>query len=338
MNGRSPHPLPEPVPEPGTESELVARAVAGEAAALEEVVRVVQDPVYRLALRMAWRPQEAEDATQEILIRVITRLSSWRAEASLLTWAYRIGVNYLLNLARTPLELRHLTFADLGEDLAEGLAAADYDGPEHELLGTETRLRCTQAMLQRLKRQERVAFVLGVVFDLPGTEAAWVLDITPAAYRKRLERARRQIGAFMTAECGLANPAAPCRCSRQFASGIARGRLDRRRPMLISHAVTEADGQMRDLHDVASILRGHPAYAAPRARSQAILTLLRSGRYPLLRDTSPRQGFKVPACGARLAAVFIAVHPRQRLQPLRHDAARPPGRNRIRGRQRRRQR
>ncbi|MBO0878169.1 MAG: RNA polymerase sigma factor, partial [Pseudonocardia sp.] len=66
--------------EPG-EADLVRAALAGEADALERVVRTVQDAVYRLALRMTGLPADAEDATQEILIKVVTRLSSWRGEA-----------------------------------------------------------------------------------------------------------------------------------------------------------------------------------------------------------------------------------------------------------------
>jgi RNA polymerase sigma factor (sigma-70 family) len=128
------------------ERELVERAVAGDKAALEEVVASLQDPLYRLALRMTWRPADAEDATQEILIRVITRLSSWRAEAALLTWAYRIGANYLLNLKRrTPQEAKAVSFDEFRAGLADGLATADYDGPEARLLAEETRLTCTQA-------------------------------------------------------------------------------------------------------------------------------------------------------------------------------------------------
>jgi RNA polymerase sigma factor (sigma-70 family) len=119
---------------PDDEAAVVARAIGGDAAALEEIVRRVQDPVYRLALRMAGRPPDAEDATQEILIRVITRLASWRAEASLVTWSYRIAVNYLLNLRRTAHERRELTFDALGEQLADGLATSAYQGPDAELL------------------------------------------------------------------------------------------------------------------------------------------------------------------------------------------------------------
>jgi RNA polymerase sigma factor (sigma-70 family) len=131
-------------------AELVARAVDGDKAALEEVVRLLQDPLYRLALRMTWRPADAEDATQEILIRVVTRLASWRGEAELLTWAYRIGVNYLLNLRRkTPREAEQLSLDEFRADLADGLADADYQGPEAAVLAEEVRLSRTQSMLHR---------------------------------------------------------------------------------------------------------------------------------------------------------------------------------------------
>lgn len=276
---------------PDGEAELVAAATSGDVAALEQVLRMVQDPLYRLALRMVWRPADAEDATQEILIRVITRLASWKGEASLVTWAYRIGVNYLLNLRRrTPLERRELTFEKFGDDLADGLATADYQGPDAALLAEEIRLSCTQAMLQCLDRSERVTYVLGEIFTLPSDQAAWILDTNPAAYRKRLERARTRIRAFMEAKCGLVNQAAPCRCSRRVETTVARGRLDPRRPVLATHptrpagkgTLAEATRQMHDLHDAAAILRSHPAYAAPDDRTEAVLTLLRSGRFPLL--------------------------------------------------------
>ncbi len=272
------------------EKELVARAIDGDGAALEEVVRLLQDPLYRLALRMVWRPADAEDATQEILIRVITRLASWRAEAALLTWAYRIGVNYLLNLRRkTPQEQKDAGFEEFRAGLADGLTAEDHTGPEAELLATEVRLTCTQAMLQCLDRTERVAFVLGEIFELPSPEAAWILETTPAAYRKRLERARRRIGAFMNSTCGIVNPEAFCRCARRVDKAVAIGRVDPRRPVLAGHAVSaggrgvaDAAAQLHRLHDAAAVLRAHPDYAAPQARTDAILRLLRSGRYPLL--------------------------------------------------------
>ncbi|WP_433662052.1 RNA polymerase sigma factor [Nocardia sp. CA-128927] len=272
------------------ERELVGRAVAGDRDAITDVVRLLQDPLYRLALRMVWRPAEAEDATQEILLRVLGHLGTWRAEAKLLTWAYRIGVNYLLNLKRqTPQEAIQLSLDAYREGLADGLAEADYRGPEATLLTEEVRLNCSQAMLQCLARDERVAFVLGDVFELNSTDAAWILDITPAAYRKRLERAKKRLGNFLTATCGLANPEAFCRCSRRVDKAVALGRVDPRKPSFARHPITpggrtvaQAEQQMARLHDAAAVLRAHPDYAAPQAKMDAIAGLLHSGRFPLL--------------------------------------------------------
>ena len=239
---------------------------------------------------MAWRPADAEDATQEILIRVVTRLASWRGEAELLTWAYRIGVNCLLNLRRkTPREAQQLSLDEFRADLADGLAEAGYQGPEAAVLAEEVRLSCTQSMLQCLERGGRVAFVLSDIFELSSADPAWILQTSPAAYRKRLERARHRIRAFMESTCGLVNPEAFCRCARRVPKAIAAGRVDQRTPSFTVHPVSpsgrgvaEAADQLHRLHDAAAVLRAHPDYAAPQAKVDAIVALLQSGRFPLL--------------------------------------------------------
>ena len=199
-------------------------------------------------------------------------------------------MNYLLNLRRqAPREAATVSFETFRAGLADGLAAADYAGPDAEILAHEVRLTCTRAMLRCLERDERVAYVLGEIFDLPSQEAAWILDVTPAAYRKRLERARQRIRAFMSSTCGLVNPNAFCRCARRVNRAVELGRVDPGRPALARHPVsrpgrdvTEAAAQIGRLRDAAAVLRAHPDYAAPRDRSDAIFGLLRSGKFPLL--------------------------------------------------------
>jgi RNA polymerase sigma factor (sigma-70 family) len=272
------------------EPDLVVRAVGGDQLALEEVIRLLRDPVYRLALRMVAQPADGEDATQEILIRVVTRLASWRGEAALLTWTYRIAVNYLLNRRRqTAREAQRLSFGEFRDDLAHGLAAESSQDPEAMLLAEEVRLACTQSMLQCLARDERIAFVLGEIFELSSNEAAWVLEITPTAYRKRLGRARHRIRGFMNSTCGLVNPDAFCRCARRVPQALATGRINPHQPSFTTHPiipsgrdVTAAAAQFDSLHSAAAVMRAHPDYAAPKAKTDALTVLLRSGRFPLL--------------------------------------------------------
>ena len=75
--------------------QLVEQACEGDEEALEAVVRGIQDRIYNLALRMLWHPSDAEDATQEILIKLITRLSQFRQESAFTTWVYQIALKSL---------------------------------------------------------------------------------------------------------------------------------------------------------------------------------------------------------------------------------------------------
>src|SRR5262249_52141960 len=78
--------------------QLVSRARQGDRAGLEELISRIQNKVYALALRMLWHPEDARDATQDIMIRVVTHLSDFGGRSAFLTWVYRIASNYLLTV------------------------------------------------------------------------------------------------------------------------------------------------------------------------------------------------------------------------------------------------
>jgi RNA polymerase sigma factor (sigma-70 family) len=207
----------------------VARAKSGDRAALESVVRAVHKDVYRLALRFLWHPQDAEDATQEILIRVLTGLAGFRGESGFRTWVYRVACNALLTLRKQRMEQQSLSFGQFGEDLAQGLSDAPLrieDDVTERLLLEEVKIGCTLAMLQCLDRNHRLAYILGEIMELDYIQAADALETTPSAFRKRLSRARASIISFMQAQCGLINPANACRCHRRVSTAVALRRVD----------------------------------------------------------------------------------------------------------------
>jgi RNA polymerase sigma factor (sigma-70 family) len=82
----------------------VREANAGSRQALERILDAIQDKVYGLCVRMLWHPEDARDATQEILIRVMTRLANFRGESAFRTWVFRVGVNYLLDVRKSRME------------------------------------------------------------------------------------------------------------------------------------------------------------------------------------------------------------------------------------------
>jgi RNA polymerase sigma factor (sigma-70 family) len=80
---------------------LARRAVDGDRDAVAELVRRLEPTVHGLALRMLWHREDAEDATQEILVRVVTRLSQFDFQSQLKTWAFRVATNYLLDVKKS---------------------------------------------------------------------------------------------------------------------------------------------------------------------------------------------------------------------------------------------
>jgi RNA polymerase sigma factor (sigma-70 family) len=211
--------------DPLTLEEVARLAVDGDPEALDRLVRELQGDIYGLALRMLWNREDAEDATQEILVRAVTRLAQFDFKSRLKTWVYRVAVNYILDVKKSPVERLHLSFDRFAEDLAEGLSS---DGPadaEQSLLVEEVKIGCTLGMLQCLDRPHRLAYVLGEILELPGPEAADALDIAPDLFRKRLQHARAAIVSFTRTYCGLASDTAACACNRRVPAALRVGRI-----------------------------------------------------------------------------------------------------------------
>jgi RNA polymerase sigma factor (sigma-70 family) len=239
---------------------LVARAQGGERAALEQVVAAVQDDVFRLALRMTAHPQDAEDAAQEVLIKIVTRLDGFRGQSSLKTWAYRIAANHLLDRKKSRVEALVLDFRSFGDDLLDGLSAEPDPDP---LLAEQVKLGCTLAMLTCLDRQHRLAFILGEVFDLPHDTAAEVCEVSEETYRQRLSRSRLRLEAFTRSFCGIVNAEAPCSCGKRVARAEELGRIERAKREH-GRALPIATREMEALHATARLMRSHPTYVAPQ--------------------------------------------------------------------------
>jgi RNA polymerase sigma factor (sigma-70 family) len=203
----------------------------GDRAALGRVLRACETPIYNIALRMLAHPADAEDATQEVLIRVATHLGGLRDPSAAGAWALRIGCRHIIRLRRkSRIEAQRLTFDSFEADLAEGRSEPDGLGltpAELALALGEVKVGCTLAMLTCLTRPLRIAYVLGEIFELSDNEAAAALEISPPAYRQRLSRAREQVTTFTQRACGLVSDTATCRCANRIAPALARHRITR---------------------------------------------------------------------------------------------------------------
>jgi RNA polymerase sigma factor (sigma-70 family) len=206
--------------------EAVRLAQGGDQAALAEVVSQIQDTIFKLSIRMLADFTAAEDATQEILVLVITKLSQFRGESRFTTWVYRIAANYLLTAKKIKAREFGLTFEAYGEDLENNLQDPSTTDPTDAVMFNELRVACTMAMLLCLDINHRIAYVLGRVFELDQSEAVQILDLPAATYRKRLSRASAKVEAFTAQKCGVVAPrTAACSCPRRLPRALEMKRV-----------------------------------------------------------------------------------------------------------------
>jgi RNA polymerase sigma factor (sigma-70 family) len=250
---------------------LARLASDGDREALSELCRELQHSMYRLALRFLGNPDDAQDACQEILIRIVTRLGTFEGRSKFSTWAYTVAVRSLLRTRRRLYESAVRGAEQYAAALDAGLGEVDptLEEVEYRLLSEEVRISCTYGMLLCLPRPQRAAYLLADVLGLTDGEGAEILDCSREAFRQRVSRARRTLRFVIDNRCGLVDPANPCRCGRQIASSEAAGVIDRTRLPLARHPRHEVrrwiEPVAKELDAVAAIgdLYRFDRFAAP---------------------------------------------------------------------------
>src|SRR5215207_9474015 len=225
-----------------TLEDLARAAAAGDAHALSGLVEEVQHPVYRLALRFLGHPEDAKDASQEILVRLITHLGSFEGRSQFMTWAYSVAVRQLMRTRKRAVESSVRDAETFAAFLDRGMSDRDFTAEEAEyrLLCAEVRISCTYGMLLCLSRPLRASYILGDAMGMPDTVAAEICGISRAAHRQRLARARKTMRTIIADRCGLVDAANPCRCGRQIQSSLDAGILDRTNPLFAEHDRTDS--------------------------------------------------------------------------------------------------
>jgi hypothetical protein len=144
-------------------------------------------------------------------------------------------------------------------------------------------------MMLSLDRESRLAYLLSDVFELSGDEAAAVLGIDHAVYRKRVSRARARLLEFLRAQCGLFDPENPCRCNKQVPAALARGLLKREelffanRPVSGPRDLGKYAAAVEEVVRAAEVVR-HPDYAGPTSIVERMRELLDSGNLKFFRN------------------------------------------------------
>lgn len=187
---------------------LIERAQQNETAAFQEIVETYKERIYYLAYDLTGHRHDAEDLVQEVFIKAFRSIDSFRGEAKLSSWLYRITVNSCLNKKRK----KALTEMNLVENFNEARSESDpfsgkdfCENPERSAAASMIQQHIDLA-LNKLAKKERSVFVLRHYQDLPLKEIASILNVAEGTVKSLLFRAVRRLQnelAFYRNDLGL---------------------------------------------------------------------------------------------------------------------------------------
>jgi RNA polymerase sigma factor (sigma-70 family) len=249
---------------------LFNKSLQGDKKSLNQLITLHEPFIYNVAWKYTNNQEEAKDLTQEVLIKVITNLSSFKGKSSFRTWVYRIVVNQFMQTKRRPMESRWESFDDFANEL-NALPNPELSAEEEiaqEFRTKTARTRCMSGMLMCLTREQRLMYILGDVFSIDHNVGAEIFNLSKENYRVKLSRTRKEFHAFMNEQCGLVHKDNPCRCSKKAKAMEAAGKLkvdeklfNPKYTSTISKYVEEVADEVSDIVDRKYIdfFQKHPA-------------------------------------------------------------------------------
>jgi RNA polymerase sigma-70 factor, ECF subfamily len=190
------------------EAQFVARLVARDEGAFNELVITYQRRVFALVFRMLGRRDEAEDLAQEVFVQVFKAIDQFRGDSKLSTWIYRIAVNLCKNRTKY-LSRRHANDQDdvdamadrLPFSAAKGVSVGGISRPDELVEGMQLEVVVKRAIAQ-IEPEFREVLILRDVEDMSYEEIAEVTGLADGTVKSRIHRARAQLRAIVEKAMG----------------------------------------------------------------------------------------------------------------------------------------
>ena len=272
---------------------LIDQATSGDKKALETLIAGVQDIVFNLSLRMLGTFADAEDATQDILLKMITHLSSFRGDSSFTTWVFRIAVNHLKNYKKHMFAHYPLSFEYYADDIENSKIQDIPDltqNVEKDILAEELKLSCTNVMLQCLDTESRCIFILGTMFKVDSRIAGDILNITPEAYRQRLSRVRKKMADFLGQYCGEYG-SGRCHCKDRVNYAIQSHRINPSQLDFMTasevsmETMLDVKNPMEEIDDLSQDFSFCKPYESPERTKHLLQEFLDSTQFSIIQES-----------------------------------------------------
>jgi RNA polymerase sigma factor (sigma-70 family) len=250
----------------------------------EELIRLlngIKDQIFNLSARMLSDVQSAEDATQDIFLKIFNQIGTLKDKAKFKPWALTVAKNHLLNVVKEDARFQHISFDIMEHDCSISLSNScltDVADMEKDKMLAELKISCSQAMLMCLTKEERFIYILSSMFELNSIDGGTIMEISPDTYRQKLHRARTKLKNFLEKNCGLINKSATCQCRKRLDYAFSKGRISKDKLDFTAEKYIPGDmnipafiEMMENYEDYSDIFKQNPQYAMPEETRLSLL-------------------------------------------------------------------
>lgn len=204
------------------------------------------DKIYNLAFQMTGDEELSKDILQETFIRVFENINTFRQESTHFTWMYKIAKNVCFSKLNQRTKRSISNIEDLIEKVSSTSENKQFSEVEKHYYINQVKDGCLLGVLRCLSLNQRIAFVLHVVLEVPVSEVSETIDITENAARILIHRAKKIIKGFLCKNCTLYGVSKKCRCENLISFSLAQGWIEKYNPTILPQNIEEEIKQLKD--------------------------------------------------------------------------------------------
>lgn len=206
--------------------------------------------IFNLAFRMTGSIDEANDITQETFIQAFHSLEDFKGESSISTWLYKIAKNLCIHYLKKKQKSSFVSLQQLIERTSSPVPEEISEAEKMQYI-LQVKDGCLSGLLRCLSLQQRLAFILAVLLDLPVDQVALVIDKSENATRILIHRAKQNIREFLCYNCSLYQSNNTCRCENLINFSLKKGWIS----LDETSVITQVETEIKDLKNEVSLYR-----------------------------------------------------------------------------------
>ena len=261
-------------------------------ASFKELIAEHWQTLYNFALRMCLDEDRASEVVEETFLRAYVGAHKVPAAPKVVLWLLKISQHVLSKkLGGSPEVSFDLLDQTLRSEATRTDVVRSLAEPKRDFLLWEMKQGCMTSVVNCLSPGERAAFVLAVIMKLSDSQAAQTLDISSAAFKVRMSRAKKKVADYLAPRCEHVDPRNPCRCPARIGVALSKGFINsggeislRPPPQSYGRYGVGLDQEDKPQRDITAIYGGLPDPRMPEGLLAHLLEELENGNWDEIRD------------------------------------------------------